>query len=244
MSADVLNDLSIKLEHCKTVCMKLGLPLVQARIHGVLDACHLDLDETSFFALLPQERPSAVFYETTLYDPEEFIRGAMVAQGWKQSWEKSRESLWPTTEEIKSRLNFDFARIENQIGLPRSLMLTYAIHGQHRICWHFADWVEDLSGKVEKILESRFEEEENALSQIAVSLDSLIAEVAKDPEFRAIRGRPKRLLFLQKKYGARIPPHPRGQIARPAQNCDLVDQNIAIVLVKSDELAWAAENLD
>jgi hypothetical protein len=224
--------------------MKLGVPLVQARIHGVHDACHLDLDEVSFLALLPQEKPSAVFYEAISYEPESFIRGTMMAHGWKESWEKDRESVWPTPDEIKSELRVNLAQVEDQIGLPRSLMVTYAIHGQHRICWLAAEWAEELSEKVGEILETRYERAEKARDQVAVTLDSLIAEVANDPEFKAIRGRPKKLLFLQKKYGARIPPHPRGQIARPAQNCDLVDENIAIVLIKSDELAWSAVNLD
>ncbi|WP_374343034.1 hypothetical protein [Azonexus sp.] len=244
MSIEIENNLSKKLEHCKTVCMEMGTLLVRAGIHGVLDACHLDLDEASFLSLLLHEKPSAVFYEEITYDPERFIRGTMMSHGWKESWEKDCESIWPTPDEIKAELRVELAKAENRIGLPRSLMVTYAIHGQHRICWLSAEWAEEISEKIDEIIEARHERAENARNQIAITLDSLIKEVANDPEFKAIRGRPKKLLFLQKKYGARIPPHPRGQITRPAQNCDYVDQHIAIVLIKADELAWSAENIE
>lgn len=238
------NELKQKIEHLKATCTELGIPLVRAGIHGLLDTCHLDLDETDFFALLPHEKPSAVFYETVAYDPERFIRGTMIAQGWKEGWEKDRESIWPTPDEIKAELQADLANAADQIGLPRSLMATYTIQGQHRVCWLTAEWAEDLSEKIDEILESRHERSEEASNKIARTLESLIEEVANDPDFKAIRGRPKKLLFLQKKYGARIPPHPRHQLARPAQNSELVDQNVAIVLTKADERAWSEKNLD
>lgn len=238
------NELKQKLEHLKATCTELGIPLVRAGIHGLLDTYHLEVDETDFLALLLHEKPTAVFYETVTYDPERLIRGTMIAQGWKESWEKDRESIWPTPDEIKAELQVDLANTSDQIGLPRSLMATYAIQGQHRVCWLTTEWAEHLSEKINKILEARHERAEEAINKMECALESLIEEVANDPDFKSIRGRPKKLLFLQKKYGAKIPPHSRQQLARPAQNCELVDQNVAIVLTKADERAWSDENLD
>lgn len=244
MSADIGSSLSKKLEQCKAVCIEVGAPLVHAGIHGILDGCYLDLDEASFFSLLPHEKPSAVFYQTISYDPWRLIRGRLMANGWEERYESRRESIWPTPDEIKSELSLEFSHVESQIGLPRSLMMTYSIHGQHRVCWLSAEWAEELSEKIDEIIEARYEREEEARDKVAVTLESLIVEVANDPEFKAIRGRPKKLLFLQKKYGERIPRHPRGKMAKPAQNCDYVDENISIVLVKADDIAWASENLE
>lgn len=244
MPTNIRNDLSKKFEHLKTVCTGLDIPLISAGINGVLDTSYLELDESSFLSLISHEKPSAVFYESTLYEPERFILGNLISNGWKESFEHSRESIWPTPDDIKAELHVEFSQAENNIGFPRSLMVIYAIHGQNRVCWLSAEWAEDLSEKIDAILEARHERAEEARNQIAMTLESLIAEVANDSEFKAIRGRPKKLLFLQKKYGERIPLHPRGQLSKPAQNCDYVDANIATVLTKADELAWSSENLE
>jgi hypothetical protein len=238
------NDLSRKIEKLKEVCAGLGIQLMPAGINGVLDSSHLDLNESSFLSLITHEKPSAVFYESILYEPERFIRSHFISNGWKENFENSRESIWPTSDDIKTELHAEFSQAENNIGLPRSLMATYAIHGQSRVCWLSAEWAEDLSEKIDNILEARHERAEESRNQVAMTLESLIAEVANDSEFKAIRGRPKKLIFLQKKYGERIPLHPRGRLSRPAQNCDYVDANIAIVLTKADELAWSSENLE
>lgn len=238
------NELTEKLQSLKATCTDLGIPLVEAGINGLLDTYHLDLDETDFLALLPHEKPSAVFYETVDYDPERFIRGTMMGHGWKESWEKDPESVWPKPEAIKAELHKELEQASSQIGLPRSLMATYTIQGQHRVCWITAEWAEDLSEKIGDIVDLRYVRAEQAKVRTAQELESVIAEVANDPEFKAIRGRPKKLLFLQKKYGAKIPPHPHGQMSRPAQNCDLVDEHLATVLIKADERAWSEDNLD
>ena len=245
MSTETENELSIKLEHLKTVCMEVGALLVRAKIRNVLDSCHLDIDEASFLSVLSHEKPTAVFYDAITYDQESFIRGVMMTHGWKEEWEmNNRESIWPTPDEIKSELHAELTQVSNQIGLPRSLMVTYAVHGQHRICWLTAEWAENLIEKIDEIVEARHERAEAARNEVALALESLIAEVAKDPEFRAIRGRPKRLLYLKAKYGARIPPHPRGHLTSVAQNCNPVDDNIATVLLRADDLTWINENLE
>lgn len=238
------NELTKKLEHLKASCNELGIPLVRAGIHGLLDTCHLDLDESDFLVLLPHEKPTAVFYETVVYDPERFIRDIMMSQGWKEGWERDGECVWPKPDNIKAELHKELEQACSQIGLPRSLMATYTVQGQHRLCWITAEWAEDLTEKIEDILNLRFIRAEEAKDKIAKELEAVIAEVANDPEFKAIRGRPKRLLFLQKKYGAKIPPHPKGLLSRPAQNCDLVDEHLATVLIKADERAWSEDNLD
>lgn len=238
------NELTQKLEHLKASCNELGIPLVRAGIHGLLDTCHLDLDESDFLALLSHEKPTAVFYETDVYDPESFIRGTMTGHGWRESREKDAESVWPKPEAIKAELQKELVQASSQIGLPKSLMATYTIQGQHRVCWITAEWAEDLSEKIGSILELRHVRAEQAKVRTAKELEAVIAQVANDPEFRAIRGRPKKLLFLQKKYGTKVPPHPHGQLSRPAQNCDLVDEHLATVLIKADERAWSEDNLD
>lgn len=240
---EIGNELSGKLEHLKTICREINAPLVHAGINGLLDTYHLDLGESEFFDLLSHEKPSAVFYEEAIYNPELFIRGTMKAHGWKEGWEKDKKSVWPTPDEIKTELHTDLEKVANQIGLPRSLMATYSVHGHHRMCWLTAEWAEDLSEKIGEIVDSWYERAEAAENKVAKTLESLITEVANDPEFKAIRGRPKKLLFLQKKYGDRIPLHPRGQLSQPAQNCDYVDAHVALVLIKADEQAWSDENL-
>jgi len=200
------NELSGKLEHLKATCTELGIPLVKAGIHDLLDTYHLELDESDFLALLPHEKPTAVFFEAVDYNPDAFIRGIMIGHGWKDGWERDRTCVWPKPDDIKRELHKELERASRQVGLPRSLMATYTIQGQHRSCWITAEWAEDLTEKVEDILDFRFVRAEEAKEKVFKELEAVISEVANDPEFKAIRGRPKRLLFLQKKYGAKIPP--------------------------------------
>lgn len=241
---DIRNDLSEKLNNLKATCNEVGIRLVKANITGLLNTHHLNLEEADFVSLLPHEKPLTVFYETVSYEPEHFIRGTMMAHGWQESWENDPESIWPKPDEIKTELCKEIEQAASQVGHPRSLMATYTIQGQHRVCWLTSEWSEDLAEKIGQIVDLRYVRAEDAKDRAAKELISVINEVANDPEFKAIRGRPKKLLFLQKKYGNKIPLHPNGLLSRPAQNCDLVDSNLATVLVKADEIAWSDENLN
>lgn len=232
------NDLSRKLEQLREACNESGSLLVEASFENLLDSCYLDLDGPTFLSLVSHERPTAVFFQTVDYEPDRFIRVTMAGEGWKESWEHDPVSIWPTPDDIKAELRAELNEVSDQVGLPRSLMVTYALQGLPRLCWMTAEWSEQLSDKIIGILDSRHERAEKEEEQIAHELDSLISEVANDPAFRAIRGRPKRLLFVQKKYGDRIPPHPLGRISTPAQNCDAVDHNLATVLIKADDQIW------
>ncbi|WP_298015631.1 hypothetical protein [uncultured Castellaniella sp.] len=237
------NELPDKLEKLRSVCGEAEALLVEAGIRNLFDSCYLDLAETAFLSLIVHERPSAVFFEAVAYEPDPFIRGTMISEGWRESWEHDPNSIWPTPDDVKTELRTDLESVANQIGLPRSLMATYAIAGQNRVCWLTTEWSEELSDKIVKILDERHERAEKAAEQIARELESLIVEIADDPGFRAIRGRPKRLLFIQKKYGDRVPVHPRGKMMQPAQNCEYVDMNLGTVLVKADERVWLDTNL-
>jgi len=236
-------DLSRKLEQLHAICRESGVPLIRARINGLLGNYHLELDEDDFMSLLSQEQPSAVFYEIVDYEPDIFVRDVMRAHGWKESLESSHYVIWLTLDEIKAELATELAQSSGHIGLPRSLMTTYTVQGVHRLYWITAEWAEDLWEKIGEIVQLRDVRADEAELNAAKALDGMIDEVAADPEFRAIRGRPKRLLYVQKKYGDKIPPHPRGRVSRPAQNCNLVDENLSIVLIKADEKAWSEDNL-
>jgi len=232
------NEISLNIAHLGNVCVGIGAFLVEAKIRNVLEQCYIDLNPEIFLTLVAHEKPTAVFFSIIAYDPGAFIRTVMVAEGWKDDWERDCESLWPSLETVTSELSKDLAEVADQVGLPRSLTATYAIGSQHRVCWLNAEWAEHLSERIVRFLKAWHERSRQAEDQRAHDLDALIEEVANDVGFRAIRGRPKKLLFLQKFYGDRIPNHPNGKMGSPAQNCDVVDLNVATVLIKADERVW------
>lgn len=118
MTTALGNELTEKLQSLKATCTDLGIPLVEAGINGLLDTYHLDLDETDFLALLPHEKPSAVFYETVAYDPERFIRGTMMGHGWKESWEKDPELYGPSPMPSKPSCTRSLSRLLARLACP------------------------------------------------------------------------------------------------------------------------------
>lgn len=223
------------LERLEAICQDAGVLVVHAGINGVLDACHLDLDEAAFFTVLAREKPPAVFVQVHQYEPDGFIRSVMRGEGWKSSFEDDPESMWPSPSDVTSLLGDELNRCADYVGKPCSVFATYGVGGPNRICWITSDWADTLSDAIVLICERRHLDQASRQQAVVQTLDGLIEEIAADPKFRAIRGRPKRLLYVEKVYGDRIPQDPRGRVSRPAQNCSLVDGNLAIVLVKADD---------
>jgi len=106
-------------------------------------------------------------------------------------------------------------------------------------------WAEDFYGEVADFIEAYIADAEidndEAELRAKAAMQSLIEEVAMDVGFRAIRGLPKRLIYLQKHYGTRIPAHSRGRLDRPAQHIELVDLHVSIVLKEASKLIASEE---
>lgn len=223
------------LDRLEASCQEGGSLVVHAGIHRILDSCYLDLNESAFFTVLAREKPPTVFVQARQYDPDAFIRSVMISEGWDASFEDDPQSAWPSPADVAEQLSEQLAGCAHYAGTTCSVLATYAVGGLNRICWITSDWANDLSDAIILACERRHLIQASRQQATAQALEGLIEEIANDPKFRAIRGRPKRLLYVEKVYGDRIPTDPRGRVSRPAQNCSLVDNNLAIVLIKADD---------
>lgn len=75
--------------------------------------------------------------------------------------------------------------------------------------------------------------EQHELERVDEELDRLEEMLINDPQFAAIRGRRKRCLYVEEKYGSRIPHS--GSLNRVDRNSDPVDVNLARLVERASD---------
>jgi hypothetical protein len=213
-------------------CAEKGVRLMKAEGIDLSGSPHITLPRKEFIKLAETEQPPVIFYKTTAFYKDEFIADTLAEQGWRAKWDEGEAHI---------SLRKDLKKLTHQEGLPWHAIITYWSQGQSRVCTETTDWADELYQKITGTVQDERDREEADEQKVEEELKNIIEQVARDPYFKAIRGRPKKLIYVQTKYGDIIPKHPRGQMNRPAQHCAYVDANLSSVVVKADEINLAEE---
>jgi hypothetical protein len=90
----------------------------------------------------------------------------------------------------------------------------------------FEDLMNALVTFCESAEDRRAEAKEAQEAMNVDTLEQLAKELMVDPDFVAIRGKRKRCVYVNEKYGLRVPRSVRGEMRRVDQNSDPMDANL------------------
>lgn len=235
------------LDSIRSVCAETQTAVIRGTLSHGDSAPTIGLEPAELLSAIQAEKPAAVFYSLIAFDPDDFIDLALRANDWREGYEKRPGSRFPTPEKVRAYVQPQIDSLELRSIAHHELHVCYSRDGCLRTMTVSEDWAEEFYGAVADFVEAYIRDAEidndEAEERAKATMADMIKKVSQDEGFRAIRGLPKRLLYLQKHYGSQIPPHPRGRLSRPAQHVELVDLHVATVLIEASNLIWAEANL-
>lgn len=240
-------DLLSVLASVEKACADIQTTVISGRFSRGDGASVIELGQAEMLDAIRAERPAAVFYSLTKLDVDGFIYLALQANGWKEGYDRRPGSRFPSPDKVRTHLQSQIDSLTSRPNLHHELHVCYSHDGCVRHMEFAEEWAEEFYCEVSDYVEAYIDESEidsdEAEERAKAAMKDLIQKVSQDEGFRTLRGLPKRLLYLQKHYGDKIPPHPRGRLHRPAQHIELVDYHMAIVLTEASNLIWREINL-
>jgi hypothetical protein len=245
MSLSTHQDLASILASVEDACAETQAVLIRGRFSGMDVSPVIKLEHVEMLSAIKAERPAAVFYSRNRFSADSFILSSLVANGWKEGLDERPGSRFPGPEQVREHFKGQIDALELRDDPHFEIEICYSRDGCVRTMEFAEQWAEDFYGEVADFIEAYIADAEidndEAELRAKAAMQSLIEEVAMDVGFRAIRGLPKRLIYLQKHYGTRIPAHSRGRLDRPAQHIELVDLHVSIVLKEASKLIASEE---
>jgi hypothetical protein len=246
MSNEAL-DLFRMLASVKEVCADIKTAVIRGAFLRGDGASVIELGHAEMLEAISAERPAAVFYSLIKFDADGFIHLALQANGWKEGYDKRPGSRFPSPDKVRAHVQSKIDSLASRPDSHHELHVCYSRDGCVRHMEFAEEWAEELYCEIADFVEAHIDDTETdndeAEERAKEAMKDLIQKVAQDEGFKALRGLPKRLLYLQSHYGDKIPRHPRGRLHRPAQHIELVDYHMAIVLTEASNSIWRETNL-
>ncbi|MGJ7565267.1 hypothetical protein ACSFBM_15550 [Variovorax sp. GB1R11] len=246
MSNEAL-DLSRVVASVKEVCAGTKTAVIHGAFSRGNGASVIELGHAEMLEAIRAERPAAVFYSLIKFDADGFIHLVLQANGWKEGYDKRPGSRFPSPDKVRAHVQSQIVSLTSRPDPHHELHVCYSHDGCVRHMEFNEEWAEEFYCEIADFVEAYIDDAEidndEAEERAKDAMKDFIRKVSQDEGFKSLRGLPKRLLYLQKHYGDKIPPHPRGRLHRAAQHVELVDYHMAIVLTEASNLIWRETNL-
>lgn len=240
-------DLLSVLASVEKVCADIQATVIRGTFSRGDGASVIELGRAEMLEAIRAERPAAVYYSFATFNPDDFIDLALRVNDWKEGYDERPGSRFPSPGKVRAHFQTRIDSLHQPSHSHHELHVCYPRDGCIRRMEVAEEWADEFYNEVADYVEAYIRDTEmdndEAEERARLAMAEMITKVAEDDGFRAIRGLPKRLMYLQKHYADQIPQHPRGRLARPAQHVDPVDLHLATVLTEASKRIWADENL-
>ncbi len=224
----------------RVACADAGSLLVEASISNQERMPTFGLGFAAFLSTLHAERPKVIFLTEATFDVAELIEGK-VSDAIERRFEDDVEhdaEVARIGEIVRTQAAQDILAVEGKEGAVYLFVSRYVEQGALRATSHCAEWALGIESRIADLVEAyvgKWSAEQNAVVSAKERARRAAAEVAvatlvNDPEFRRLKGVPKRSAYVQSRYPDLVPPDEQGRQARAGQNLPLIDAAICDVI--------------
>lgn len=231
------DEIEDKRSALRKACADANTILIEASISNDERVPSFYLEFSNFLKTLRAEQPRVVFLYEAAFDADQAIEDK-VADAFENRIENDDEfdaEVARIGEIVRKKLLPEIELVKNKNGSIRYFVARYADHLAFRVTADHAVWALEFEGRlsdeVEVILNSMDSDEEAAANtkktQDQLATQRAVETLMNDPEFRKLKGLPKRQEYVSWKYPDLVPSHRTGQTARLQPMLPKIDANLA-----------------
>ena len=224
----------------RKACEETNAALIEATISSQGSIPTFALEFSNFLRALHAEHPKVVFLAETTFDSEELIEDR-VTDAIDNRFEDDDELNAEVTKLcgiVRTKIASDIQAVKDKEGSVCAFTARYADHASLRFTAERTDWSLEFEGRIADVVQeyvAGLDADEDAVTsakdrQKQVDAEAAVETLMNDPDFRKLKGLPKRCEYVQWKYPQLVPPNDLGHTIRLAQNMPKVDADLGDVI--------------
>lgn len=234
------DDMEEKRQALRKACEDTSAVLIEASTSNQERVPRFDLEFSDFLKALRAEHPKVIFLSEATFDSDEFIEDK-VTDAIDSRIEDDDELDAEVTRIcgiVRTRIAGDIQTVKDKEGSVYLFAARYADHVALRFTSEYADWAIDFEGRLSAVVKAYVDSLSSDEAAVINAKEAKKNSAAKravetllnDPDFRKLKGLPKRCEYVLWKYPQLVPRHEHGRLARVGQNMPMVDAALGDVI--------------
>jgi hypothetical protein len=224
----------------RKACEDINAVLIEASTSNQQKVPTFDLGFSNFLKTLRAERPKVVFLAEARFDSNEIIEN-IVTDAIDSRIEDDDDLDAEVTRIcgiVRAKTVGEMQSVKDNEGFVYLFSARYADHIALRSTSEHADWALEFKGRISDVVEAYVdslnsdreavinakEDKVNAAAEMAIEI------LMNDPDFRKLKGLPKRCEYVLWKYPQLVARHKHGRLVRVGQNMPMVDAALGDVI--------------